>query len=174
MHSEIDMRGRKWESGRDGRTNRQREGGSLLFNVLLGRKLSETRRVEASQGLTEPNHHSSSSLQDTDKLNELRSNSSHFSLYFSSFLMCGATYSQALDQWAATARDPRNTALNQHKGQPFILLRPYCVEWSLYQDSKLSQLQVHIHTHTFTKPSSTSIPNNSCKRQISKQYTVLT
>lgn len=52
------------------------EGGSLLFNVLLGRELSETRRVDACQGLTEQNHHSSSSFQDMDKLNELRSNSS--------------------------------------------------------------------------------------------------
>lgn len=56
------------------------EGGSLLFNVLLGRELSETRRVDACQGLTEQNHHSSSSFQDMDKLNELRSNSSFTSL----------------------------------------------------------------------------------------------
>lgn len=62
-------------------TDRQREeGGSLLFNVLLGRKLSETRGVEACQRLTEQNHHSSSSLQDMDKLNELRSDSSPFTL----------------------------------------------------------------------------------------------
>lgn len=57
-------------------TDRQgEEEGRLLFNVLLGRELSETRRVEACQRPTEQNHHSSSSLQDMDKLNELRSNS---------------------------------------------------------------------------------------------------
>lgn len=69
------MEERKSESQRE--TGRQgEEGGSLLFNVLLGRELSETRRAEACQGLTEQNHHSSSSLQDTDKLNELISSPS--------------------------------------------------------------------------------------------------
>lgn len=59
-------------------TDRQpeEEEGSLLFNVLLGRELSESRRVDACQGPTEQNHHPSSSLQDADELNELRSDSS--------------------------------------------------------------------------------------------------
>ena len=76
----------RWTWGRESECKREtdgqrEEGGSLLFNVLLGRELSETRRVETCQRLTEQNHHSSSSLQDMDKPNELRSDSSPDSYY---------------------------------------------------------------------------------------------